>query len=453
MLDIMDQPVIGFITCVHPFYALPEIAAVSWQAIGELESAGCNVVATGILRTSQDAVDAASDLKQKSIDLAVLFFCTWVREDIGLSLAHELPDVPMLLWALPFLDEKVPMPSPMSGLVATASNLRRVGKRFTYQVGGVVPGLIEKTARAARVGAVLRALKRSRFGVIGQPCPGMIDVEIKNEELVRALGATAIEFDFENFLKMVDSASPERAAAAAQRLMTAAGGVREIDAQRLADNLRIYVSLKEIVADNKLDGYCMRCWPEMRDQRGITPCASHALLAEDGIANTCEVDLPALVTTYILARLAGSAAFNFDITGYLEAGDAVQMAHCGAAAPALAEDPSTVSLRTHMRTGSGATVEFPFKQGPVTLAKLLRPTDGKFTLFAASGRVVASEGVRGSVATVRPDPSAAAFLDLIVREGVEHHIALVYGSWVDDLRLLCEFAGLRCVTPAVSSGR
>jgi L-fucose isomerase-like protein len=444
----MDQPVVGFITCVHPFYDLPEIAAVRRQAIGELENSGCNVVATGILRTSQDAVEAAADLKQKGIDLAVLFFCTWVREDIGLSLARELQDVPMLLWALPFLDEKVPMPSPMSGLVATASNLRRVGKRFTYQVGGVTPAAIEKTVRAARVGAVLMALRRSRFGVIGQPCPGMIDVEIRNEDLERALGVTTIEFEFENFLKTVDLASRERAAAAAQRLMTAAGGMHEIDARRLADNLRLYVSLQDLVLANRLDGYCLRCWPELRDQHGITPCASHALLAEDGIANTCEVDLPALVTTYILARLAGSPAFNFDITGYLEDRDAIQLAHCGAAAPALAEDRSSVSLRTHMRTRTGATVEFPFRQGPVTLAKLLRPTDGKFTLLAASGCVVASEGVRGSVATVRPDPSAADFVDLIIREGVEHHIALVYGSWLDDLKLFCEFAGLRCVTPS-----
>ena len=445
----MDRPVIGFVTCVHPFYALPEIEAARQQAIRGLEGAGCRVVAAGILKTSQDAVDAATDLRTKGIDLAVLFFCTWVREEIGLSLAHELQDVPMLLWALPFLDEMVPMPSPMSGIVATASNLRRAGKRFTYQVGGVTPDLIAKTTRAARVGAVLQGLKKSRFGVIGQPCPGMIDVEVETGDLERALGVTAVEFPFENFLKLVESTSPERAGEAAGRLMAAARGFHQVDAERLTDNLRLYVVLRDLIRANRLDGYCLRCWPELRDQHGITPCASHALLAEDGIANTCEVDLPALVTTHILGRLADSPAFNFDITGYLEGGDAIQLAHCGAAAPSLAEDPGKVSLRTHMRTGTGATVEFPFRPGEVTLAKLLRPTDGRFTLFAASGRVVDSGNVRGSVATVWPNPSAADFLDRILREGVEHHIALVYGSWVEELKLLCEFAGLRCVTPAV----
>jgi hypothetical protein len=51
--------------------------------------------------------------------------------------------------------------------------------------------------------------------------------------------------------------------------------------------------------------------------------------------------------------------------------------------------------------------------------------------------------VRGSVATVRPKPSAAAFLDLVMREGVEHHIALVYGSWMGELEMFSEFTGLR----------
>ena len=76
--------------------------------------------------------------------------------------------------------------------------------------------------------------------------------------------------------------------------------------------------MKELVERNRLDVYCVRCWPELRDQHKITPCAAHALMAQEGIPSTCEVDLLALITTYILSRLAGTSAFNFDITGYLE---------------------------------------------------------------------------------------------------------------------------------------
>jgi L-fucose isomerase-like protein len=84
----------------------------------------------------------------------------------------------------------------------------------------------------------------------------------------------------------------------------------------------------------------------------------------------------------------------------------------------------------------------------VTVAKLLRPIDGKLRLFVAGGEVIPSgEDVRGSVATVRPEPSAAAFLAAMMREGVEHHLALVYGDWKRDLELFCEFTGVEYVSP------
>ena len=94
-----------------------------------------------------------------------------------------------------------------------------------------------------------------------------------------------------------------------------------------------------------------------------------------------------------------------------------------------------------------ATVEFPFKPGVVTLAKLLRPRNGVLALAVAGGEVVSSQGIRGSVATVRPKPSAAAFVDWLMREAVEHHLVLAYGSWLTDLEMFCEFTGIRCITP------
>jgi L-fucose isomerase-like protein len=426
---------------------MPAVAEARQRAIDALRQSGCEVIAAASPRNSHDAMETAKRFRHDGIDLTVLFFCTWVAEDITLALARELMDVPMLLWALPYLDRDVPMPSPMSGLTSSGSNIRRLGMRFIHQVGGVTPGNVVKVLRAAKVAAVAQGLRRARFGIIGDACPGMIDVEADEAEIQKALGATVVHLDLDTLLKSAEAASPKEASRAAGSLLRAARGEREIDEQRLAENLRLYVGLKETIRQNTLDAYCVRCWPELRDQRKITPCAAHALLAEEGVPNTCEVDLPALIATWILSRMADAPAFNFDITAYLEEEGAIQLAHCGAAAPSLAGDPESASIRAHMRTGTGATVEFPFKPGAVTLAKLLRPNNGKLTLAAAGGEVVSSEGIRGSVATVRPNPSAAALVDWLMREAVEHHIALAYGSWLSDLEMFCEFAGIQFITP------
>jgi L-fucose isomerase-like protein len=431
----------GFITCVHPFYELPAVIGRRQAAVAALEESGVEVILAEIPRDPQQAVEIATRLKDAAIDVAVLFFCTWVAETITLAIARELADVPMLLWALPFLDRDVPMPSPMSGLTASASNIRRMGKSFAYAIGAVNPETMNQVNSALKAGAVVAALRRARFGLVGDPCPGMLDVEADETVLAKSLGATVIHFELDS---VPGAAAPD--ACAAKRLMALAGGSIEISEERLADNLRLYAAIKELTRANHLDGYCVRCWPELRDQHKITPCTAHALMAGEGIVSTCEVDLPALITTFVLHRLAETPAFNFDITGYLKEEGAIQFAHCGAAEPSLAEEPARVRLRSHMRTGTGATIEFAFKEGPVTLAKLLRPVDGRLRLFVAEGTAISPcEEIRGSVATVRPEPSAAAFMDKMIGEAVEHHIALVYGKWSRELRHFCDFTGVEYV--------
>ena len=444
----MNRASIGFVTCVHPLYDLPAVAAWRENAIAELRKSGNEVIAAAIPRTPADAIAIAAQLVEREVDLVVLFFCSWVSEDVTLALARGLGDIPLFLWALPYLDRDIPMPSPMSGLTGSGSNIRRIGKPFAYVIGEVTAATVEQVARAAGAAAAARSLRRARLGVVGEPCPGMVDVVVDEAGLQKALGVTTVHFELDELVRAAQTASPGEAERAAQRLIAATGGRKEVSAEALADSLRLYVAIRQLVRTNQLDAYCVRCWPELRDQHKITPCTAHALMAQEGIPSTCEVDVTALITTWLLSRLAGAPAFNFDITGYLEPEDAIQVAHCGAAEPSLAGDPGKALLRVHMRTATGATVEFSFKEGAVTVAKLLRPVDGKLRLFVAGGEAIPSgEGVRGSVATVRPEPSAAAFLAAMMREGVEHHLALVYGDWKRDLELFCEFTGVEYVSP------
>jgi L-fucose isomerase-like protein len=440
-----DQLRIGFITCVHPFYDLPPVARQRQEAITELRCAGCEVLAAETPRTASQALEIAARLRDNAIDVVVLFFCTWVAEEIPLALAAELWDVPMLIWALPYLEQDVPMPSPISGLIASGANIRRTGKHFVWLVGQVTPDQVRKVAGIARAAKVAGELRRARLGTIGSPCPGMLDVAVDEAELEKALGVTTIPIDLDVLLDAVRAASPHVAALAAQGLIAQTGVTSEIDEQTLVENLRFYPAIRELVRRNHLDAYCVRCWPELRNLHKLTPCTAHALMSQDGIPNSCEVDLPALITTYILNRLAGTPAFNVDITAYLPEQGAIQFAHCGAAAPSLAGDPQRVRLRAHMRTGTGATVEFPFQEGTATLAKLLRPQGGKLRMFINRCLVVQTGNVvRGSVATVIPEPTAKTFLDTMMREAVEHHVALVYGDWTRELGYFCEFAGVEC---------
>ena len=312
-----------------------------------------------------------------------------------------------MLWALPYLDLSVPMPSPMTGITATGCNLRRAGRSFFHQIGTVTPREIQAVARTARNAAVVRKLRQARFGIFGSPCPGMIDTACDESLLQKHLGLTTIRFDIEDLLRagtQFESGSPP----AWPRNLRERADQSEVALETIADQCRLLLGMKSLIQKHRLDGFSVRCWPELRDQHKATICLAMAEMAESGIPSACEADLTALVTSYILTSLAGQPSCTLEITAYLEEQNALQLAHCGVAAMSLAGNSDAI-VRGHMRTGAGALIEFALKPGQITIAKLLRPFESGMKMFVGRGEVIPTDpGIRGTVATMRVEPSPAA---------------------------------------------
>lgn len=438
-------PTVGLVTCVHPIYNLPSVVGHRDRAVAGLEAAGCRVVAPAIARDSRDVRGIAAELRREDIDLLIFFFCTWVAEEITLGLARELEDVPLLLWALPYLDKDIPMPSPMTGLTATGCNIRKSGRTFAHMVGAADEPHVARAARTAAVATTVKALRHARFGIIGHPCPGMIDTGCDDAALQKCLGASVVHRDLDNFLRAAGESDAAEASALAVGLAARVGRC-EVETEKLADHYRLFLGMKSMAEADHLDGFTIRCWPELRDHHKTTVCLTLAEMAEAGVPNACESDVTALVTSWVMTRIASAPSYSLEITAYLEDERALQFAHCGSAPISLAETPQQASVRGHMRTGAGALLEFPFKPGLVTIAKLLRPSGDRMRIFIARGEVIPTDPqVRGSVATVRPEPSCDAFLDAMLHEAVEHHLVIAYGDWTADLAQFAAFAGVDVV--------
>jgi L-fucose isomerase-like protein len=440
-------PKVGLVTCVHPIYNLPSVTKHRDDAIAGLRAAGCEVAAPEIARDSRDVPGIAQMLRREEIDVLLLFFCTWVAEEIPLGLVTELDNVPLLLWALPYLDKTIPMPSPITGLSATGCNIRRLGRGFCHMVGAATAENAAKAARYARTAAVVKAVRKARLGIIGHPCPGMIDTGCDEAALQKCLGTTVVHRDLDNLLRAAEGAGAAEASELAVRL-AARVGTTEVTQDTIAQCYRLYLGMRSIVNADRLDGVTVRCWPELRDHHKTPVCLTLSEMAESGVAVACESDITALLTSYILTQLAGAPSYSFDISGYLEDEQAIQLAHCGSAPLSMAGDPKDASVRGHMRTGAGALIEFGFRPGAATIAKLMRPANGRMRMFATRAEVIpTAPEVRGSVATIRPEPSAERLLDCMLREAVEHHLILVYGDWTGELAQFSEFAGIELVRP------
>jgi L-fucose isomerase-like protein len=443
---ILTAPRIGFVTCVHPIYNLPSVIRHRDNAVSALTAADCTVISPEIARNPTDVRKIIDELKKGDVDLLLFFFCTWIAEEITLSIAQEMRNSPLLLWALPYLEMSVPMPSPMTGITATGCNLRRAGRPFLYRIGAVTPERIRDVIGIARTAAALGKLRNARFGIFGTPCPGMMDTSCDYSLLEKSLGLTTIQFDLGEILRSRQAGSDQEAFQLAQQLKERA--VRsDVSLEILADQCRLLLAMKSLIRQHKLDGFSVRCWPELRDQHRATICLAMSEMAESGFPSACEADLTALVTSFILTSLAGKPSCTLEITAFLEEQDALQLAHCGCAATSLAGDPGAV-IRGHMRTDAGALIESVLKPGPVTIAKLLRPFDSSLKMFVGRGEIIPTDpATRGTVATVRVEPSPAQFLQSMLHHAVEHHLVVVYGDWMENLLEFTHLAGIDLVVP------
>ena len=91
-------------------------------------------------------------------------------------------------------------------------------------------------------------------------------------------------------------------------------------------------------------------------------------------------------------------------------------------------------------------MDFLLKPGEVTFARISQAT-GNLRLVLGKGEMLAlPKPFSGTSGTLQPTSPAKSFLDLLMFEGLEHHISLVYGNYVDCLRTFARLAGIPVLT-------
>jgi L-arabinose isomerase len=98
----------------------------------------------------------------------------------------------------------------------------------------------------------------------------------------------------------------------------------------------------------------------------------------------------------------------------------------------------------HGKRGSGVSVEFNVKPGPVTILGVTQTMEGRLKLVAAEGEAVPGEILRlGNCNTrVRFDLSPGKFLEAWSGEGPTHHFALGLGHHIGTLEKVSQLIGV-----------
>jgi L-fucose isomerase-like protein len=179
-------------------------------------------------------------------------------------------------------------------------------------------------------------------------------------------------------------------------------------------------------------------WPEFFEaevEGGFWPALGW--LQEDGIVLAPEGDVNAAVTMALQHNLSGGIPTLVDIGAWEDEDSALLLWHY-AGAESLARDPAEIRFDRF-----GREVEYTFKPGPATLARL-GLCRGQLRLLTIAVEMqdqrVTLRRAAGWAHTVRTP--AGDVVQRMLDEGWEHHPCLVYGDLTVEFAAIARLAGL-----------
>jgi len=435
---------IGFAPIARPTFDLELARQMTAQVYAAL-SGSYNVIGSQDLIMDGDAIDARiAQLAAADIDMVLLLQSSFADSTMILQLARALNVTPLLMWALPEaqVGRRLRINS-FCGINLAAHGLRRAGFRYDYIYAPpddlAARKKLDDFAIAARV---KKRLAGARIGRLGEHPDGFDTCRVNHAALKAQLGIEISQFELDSFFARARQAESARVEAIAADLSERLAGFAEMEPEATKGTLGAYVALDDLVREENLNGMAVRCWPEFFTDLGCSACGAMSLLSDALMPSSCEADVNGTITQLILQWISGEPAFGSDLVAFDVAADEAVLWHCGLAPLSMADPDVQPGATIHSNRQKPLLMQFPLKPGRVTFARLSEAT-GEFRLVIGGGQMLkAPAAFTGTSGTIRFDSGAAAVMDVIMREGLEHHISLTYGDHQDALASLARMLGL-----------
>ena len=208
------------------------------------------------------------------------------------------------------------------------------------------------------------------------------------------------------------------------------------------------VALDKFVAAHDLDGLAYYYeGQEGSPMRELVTnlIVGNSLLTAAGFPMCGESDLKTCLAMLIMDRLDLGGSFSeFHPIDFQEG--FVLVGHDGPHHINIAEGKPVLRslLKYHGKPGSGASVEFKIKEGPITMLSIGVTARGKMKFVIAEG-----QSVRGPIPPTGNtntrgffQPDVRTFLKRWVAEGPTHHFALGIGHHAESLRKIADVLGI-----------
>jgi len=341
----------------------------------------------------------------------------------------------------------------------------RMGKPAPPVILGTLeddPVAEEELSEWCRIAHVLHDLKRARIGHFGHPIEHMLDMQTDQAALTAAFGCHIVQTEADDLLRHYRRVT-EAEIAEKKRIILEVFDTPDPKADPITGRLtsedlemsaRVAAALERFIDEYELDGlaYYYEGEPDSELRSVLSSLiVGNSLLTAAGFPMCGESDLKTCIAMLIMDRLEIGGSFaEFHPIDFNEG--FVLVGHDGPHHLNVAEGRPVLRslLKYHGKPGSGASVEFKLKEGPITMLGIGVTRTGGFKFIVAEG-----QSVRGPIpATGNTNtrgffkPDVRTFLKRWVAEGPTHHFALGVGHHASTLEKIASVLGLEIAVVA-----
>lgn len=287
-----------------------------------------------------------------------------------------------------------------------------------------------------RLCRVVRGLRRMTVGAIGARTSAFKTVRI-DEGALQAHGITMETMDLSDvFARMRKLKDSDPAFKAKERMLTGYSCWKGVPARALSEISRLGVVLDRIVDELGLDCLALRCWVELQQQIGISPCVLLSEMNDRGLAAACEVDVGNAITMHALRVASGRPATCLDWNNnFGDEENKCILFHCGPVPQSMMTGRGQITDHAILANAVGQGCGFGCNTGriapqPVTFGSLLT-SEGKLEFYLGEGDFtddLIAEDYFGCAGVVEI-PELQKALQTIGYLGHRHHVSLTTGHF------------------------
>jgi len=386
------------------------------------------------------AEQAWTGFKAKNIDAVILFNGTFNTGELVAEIIRNL-DCPFALWGLGELAlETRDFSGSMVAVMAAGTIFKNFDKKFAFVYGTIKEEKVRKRVQVfVNTARAIAYLKEATIAVIGMRPDGFQIAGADELAIKKLLGTEIINVSTYAFSKIVKGLNEKDVGFDVEIQKE----VFDINPDDLADARgisRMYLALKKIVKEKKIQAYAPECWPEFRDVDETPFCPANSRLTAEGIMASCECDIDGALTMMLGHAITGNSVFFADFVNFIEDNNTILFWHGGNAPYDLA-----TSKPVCQKIFGGLSTTSVLKSGVVTVCRL-NSIKGQFMLHAGTGKAIEAEPVlKGSNIFVRMNCGNRKFVESSLENGIPHHNAIVYGDITQELKEFAKFMGIPAV--------